>query len=493
MSTETARPTVLIVDDEAGIRDSLAQLLHPHFNVLVAADGAEALHMTVSCPPDVMILDVSMPEIDGFSVLHSLRSSRLKIPVIMVSAAASVRQAVSALKSGASDFLAKPFEPVELTTLIEEVLHRTPEITVEVPGMAVGACKSINEAEQQRGNVGDFGALVGRSPTMERLYSRIQRVAFVDTTVLITGESGTGKELVARQIHSLSARRGGPFVSVNCAAIPDSLIESELFGHEKGAFTNAMDRRIGLCEMADGGTLFLDEIGDVSPSVQVKLLRFIQEQEFFRLGRSVPTKVNVRILSATNRNLEELVRQRHFREDLWYRVNVLGVAVPALREREGDIPYLFDILMQRLQASYGGRQLKLTAEAREHLVNYSWPGNVRELQNVVESLMALATADTITSDDLPLKIRMLSGLACQAQLGEDLAGRNGGGLPFQDAERLFESEILLNALRKTNFVQSRAAALLGISRRMLKYKMDKLGIEASRKGGRTPKKAKRAS
>jgi transcriptional regulator with PAS, ATPase and Fis domain len=291
-----------------------------------------------------------------------------------------------------------------------------------------------------------------------------------DATVLITGESGTGKELIARRIHELSPRRSGPFIPINCAAIPETLIESELFGHERGAFTSAVERRVGHFELADGGTLFLDEIGELSLPVQVKMLRFLQEQEFYRVGRSKPIKVNVRIIAATNRNLEELIKEKGFRQDLYYRINVVSLNLPPLRDRFEDIEPLVEHFVTKFKPAYGGRQLGFEPVALKTMVEYDWPGNVRELENVIESLMALCPNEVVTDNDLPRKLKAAHQRESFKPMAEDT------GMSFEDAERRFETEMIVKALKKTNYVQTRAAELLGISRRILKYKMDKLGI-----------------
>jgi DNA-binding NtrC family response regulator len=455
------RKKILVVDDEAGIRDSLRLLLKSNFEVSTAEDGKHALSLLEDFNPDLILLDVLMPNLDGLGTLKALRDKNHEVPVIMLTATNTVRTAVQAMKWGAIDYLNKPFDIEELTSLIVETLDH-----------AVVAGDD-NRAAARRNLLipdADFGPMVGKASAMTDVFGKVKQVAGRDTTVLITGESGTGKELVARRIHALSTRASGPFVAINCAAIPETLIESELFGHEKGAFTNAIERRVGHCELANGGTLFLDEIGELSLPVQVKLLRFLQEQEFYRVGRSKPVRVDVRIIAATNKNLDELIKEKRFRQDLYYRINVISVLIPPLRDRFEDIPPLVNYFNSKFAPLYGGRELKITKEAMEVLVAYDWPGNVRELENVIESLMALTVSDSIGPDELPKKLRHRSTTeTLRSNVIE-------GGLKFDDAERMFESEMILKALRKTNYVQTRAAELLGISRRILKYKMDKLGI-----------------
>ncbi len=480
MLASEPKKRVLIVDDETAVRESLRLILSRLYTVEVAEDGGAALstlervlaetHSTEELP-DLVLLDVMMPGLDGIKVLEEIRERCPKVPVIMLTATRAVRTAVQAMKIGAVDYLSKPFDVDELLSLIAETLIH-------------GASGRISASEvttfdldrpQLPPTSGDFGALVGAHPLMQDVYRFIEQIAPRDTPVLITGESGTGKELVAREIHERSKRAGGPFIAINCAAIPETLIESEIFGHEKGAFTNAMERRPGYFELADKGTLFLDEIGELSLTVQVKILRFLQEQEFYRVGRSKPIRVDVRVLTATNRSLETVILEGKFRQDLFYRINVVHLDLPALRDRTSDISRLMDFFFGRFSALYGGRSIKLTAEAESMLVNYSWPGNVRELENVVESILALSNSDLIEPCHLPQRIvRATSNLVkVPSDLREEVLS---GAMGFEEAEAAFEREIILRALAQTNNVQTKAAELLGISRRILKYKMDKLGI-----------------
>ncbi len=463
MVMSESRKRVLIVDDEAGIRDSLKLLLKNSFDVHTAEDGAQALTLVDEIHPDLILLDVMMPNLDGVATLKQLKERSTDIPVIMLTATNTVRTAVQAMKFGAVDYLSKPFEVEELTNLIVNTLAIQE---------SAGAAAPTVIGTGRRGLVSppaDFGSMVGKSPTMTELFQKVAQVAERDTTVLITGESGTGKELIARRIHELSPRKDGPFIAINCAAIPETLIESELFGHERGAFTHAIERRIGHCELADGGTLFLDEIGELSLPVQVKMLRFLQEQEFYRVGRSKPIKVNVRIIAATNKNLEELIKQKAFRQDLYYRINVIGITLPPLRDRYEDIPALVGYFSEKFAPLYAGKKITVSAEAMAVLIQYDWPGNVRELENVVESLTALCSETEISEQDLPRKLKQ------KAQM-DLLRPHAETALNFEEAERVFETEMILKALKKTGYVQTRAAELLGISRRILKYKMDKLGI-----------------
>ena len=470
---EVKRGHILIVDDEENVRDSLKMILSRHYRVDAVADGEGALSIFTEFKdssgnnqlPSLVLLDVMMPGIDGLSVLEKIKAKHASIPVIMLSASNTVRTAVQAMKIGAVDYLSKPYDVDELLSLIEETLKDGANGRV-APSM-------VNIANNVRSDLpfveGDLGGIVGKHPVMFDLYSKIEQIAKRETTVLITGESGTGKELVAREIHKRSSRCDGPFVALNCAAIPETLIESELFGHEKGAFTHAVDRRVGHFELANGGTLLLDEIGELSLSVQVKMLRFLQEQEFYPVGRSKPIRVDVRILAATNRSLEMAIKEGRFRQDLYYRVNVINLVVPPLRERKEDIKCLVEHFVRRLSGLYGAKQRCFTQDAMRVLCEYDWPGNVRELENVIESILALCSDEEISIDNLPKRLKRTFGNGVDGELLD-------GGVSFEDAEKAFETDIIVRALKKSNYVQTKAAEMLGISRRILKYKMDKLGI-----------------
>jgi two-component system response regulator AtoC len=470
VSAEKSRKQVMVVDDESGIRESLRMMLSRFYDVTIAEDGDRALQLLTEADsasmPDLMLLDVMMPGTDGLTVLQKLKQDHSNIPVIMLTASSTVQTAVQAMKTGAVDYLNKPFDVDELLSLIEETIAKGPS------GRSMPS--SVLSSQHQRSNlpaaVGDFGSIIGKHPLMEDLYEKITQLAVRDTTIMITGESGTGKELVAREIHDRSTRSKEAFIAVNCAAIPETLIESELFGHEKGAFTHAVEGRVGLCELANGGTLFLDEIGELSLPVQVKMLRFLQEQEFYRVGSSKSTRVNVRIIVATNKNLEKAIESGEFRQDLYYRINVVTLNVAPLRERKSDIEPLIESFLDRFKVLYGDRVVSFNSDAMELLRRYSWPGNVRELENVTESILALCKVDVVTPEDLPSRFRQGPSTA---SLKEQV---DQGNLSFEDAEKAFETDIILKALQKTNYVQTKAADMLGISRRILKYKMDKLGI-----------------
>lgn len=455
-----SKKRLLIVDDEAGIRDSLRLLLKQNFDVTTAADGQEALDIVMKDLPDLVLLDLMMPKLDGIETLKQFREKQIRIPVVMLTAANTVRSAVEAMKLGAVDYINKPFDIDELTSLIIQLLESETD-SIKVPGVHLSS-KTESAA---------YSTIIGKSPGMSGVLEQIRQVAEKDTTVLITGESGTGKELIAREIHRRSKRSNAPFVALNCAAIPETLIESELFGHERGAFTSASDSRAGHFELADSGTLFLDEIGELSLPVQVKLLRFLQDHEFYRLGRTKATHVDVRLITATNKNLEDLIKEKRFRQDLYYRIHVVNLLLPPLRDRYEDIPVLSEHFIEKFSPCYDNRSLKITPDAMEVLVQYEWPGNVRELENVIESLMALCPNEEVYSSDLPGKLHMRQSSENKRSPVFE------GSLRFEDAERIFETEMIVKALRKTNYNQTKAADLLGISRRILKYKMDKLGLQ----------------
>jgi len=454
-----ARKRVLLIDDEPRVRASLKMVLEPLYDIAQASDGPEGLDLFKKEDPDLVLLDIVLPGTDGLAVLQMLRTERKSTPVIMLTGTKSVKTAVDAMKLGAADYLSKPFDVDELRIVIDRVLNSS-ELEQEVTQLRAQVAKRYA-----------FHNLIGKSQGMQEIYSKIEQVADSRTTVLITGESGTGKELVAKALHYNSSRRERPFVALNCAALPETLIESELFGHEKGSFTDATARRVGQFELANTGTLFLDEIGDLSPVTQAKLLRVIQEREFTRIGGVQPIKVDVRIVAATNKNLDELVRKGQFREDLYYRINVISLYLPPLRERGEDIPLIANHFLEKRLEEAQRPPIEFGKEALELLTRYPWPGNVRELENFIEQAFIWSQhATEITPEHLPTSIKSTSR---SPSLRDDtLAGR----MSLEKAVMEFEREIILDALKRTNYVQTHAANLLGISRRMLKYRMDTLGI-----------------
>ncbi|MDH4079150.1 MAG: sigma-54 dependent transcriptional regulator [Nitrospira sp.] len=459
VETAIAKKRVLLIDDEARVRTSLKMVLDPLYEILQAGDGHEGLEVFRKEEPDLVLLDVVLPGTDGLAVLQTLRTERKVTPVIMLTGTKSVKTAVDAMKLGAADYLSKPFDVDELRIVIDRTLNSS-DLEQEV--------KHLRAQVVQRYA---FHNLIGKSEGMQDIYSKIEQVADSRTTVLITGESGTGKELVAKALHYNSSRRDRPFVALNCAALPETLIESELFGHEKGSFTDATARRTGQFELAHTGTLFLDEIGDLSAITQAKLLRVIQEREFTRIGGIQPIKVDVRIVAATNKNLDELVRKGQFREDLYYRINVISLYLPPLRERSEDIPLLAKHFLEKRVEEEKRSRIEFGKEALDLLTRYSWPGNVRELENFVEQAFIWSQhAAEITPEHLPTSIK--SDARSTSLRDDTLAGR----MSLEKAVMEFEREIILDALKRTNYVQTHAANLLGISRRMLKYRMDTLGI-----------------
>jgi two-component system response regulator AtoC len=447
-------PRILVVDDEPGVQESLRMLLKSEGDVTVAGDADAALREVALATPDLVLLDLVMPGRSGLELLAELSDRGVRAPVIVLTATNTVNAAVEAMKRGAADFITKPFELDALRIKVRNLIEKR-ELEEEVERLR-------DEVEDRQ----QFGGLVGRSDIMRAIFRTVERIAKAEATVLITGESGTGKELVAHAIHDFSARAEGPFIAVNCGAIPRELIESELFGHEKGAFTGATDRRIGRLESADGGTLFLDEIGELDPATQVKLLRALQERSFERVGSNTTITVDLRIVTATNRDLAKEVADGNFREDLYYRVNVVPVQLPPLRERREDIRLLAHTFLSR-----AGTEKKLTPAALGSLEGYNWPGNVRELENAIEHGLALCDGDTIDQQDLPISI----GRTGQAEALREQWRQ--GERSFDETVVRFETEILRESLESHHWNQTRTANALGITRRVLKLKMDKLGIE----------------
>ena len=454
-----SKKKILIVDDELGARESLKIILKgSKYDLLMAASGKEALKLFEQERPHITLLDIIMPHLDGLKVLEKIKRIDAKAVVIMITAAKSIKTAVEAMKLGAYDYITKPFNVDEIRLIVKK---------------AFSSLDLVGEVEYLRAEIGRIYGLdniVGKTKVMKNIFSLIKQVADSKLTVLIQGESGTGKELVAKAVHFNSSRKNKPFIDVNCAAIPDTLMESELFGHQKGAFTGAYERKLGRFELANGGTLFLDEIGDLSLSNQSKILRFLQERQFTTIGGSKPVKVDVRVIAATNKNLEKSMRDGSFRDDLYYRMNVFPIFIPPLRERKEDIPLLVNHFIRK--SAQQGKDVKgISHKALELLNNYHWPGNVRELENVVERAVALCSKSIISPGDLPQNTREGVGL------GADEDAVLEGKLSFDEAQETFERNIILKALEKANYVQSRAAELLGVSRRILKYKIDRWGIK----------------
>ncbi len=457
------KPTVLIVDDEAGVRSALSGVLRDEgYNVQAVESGEACLDRVSRTAYDVIVLDIWLPGIDGLATLARLRERRVDAPVVMISGHGNIESAVRAIKLGAFDFVEKPLSL---------------EKTVLVVGNAVRQRRLEAENRALRAHVDRRLTMVGESYVMGQLREQVAMAAPTNGRVLIFGENGTGKELVARGIHALSHRRTGPFVEVNCAAIPEELIESELFGHAKGAFTGAVADRRGKFEMADGGTLFLDEIGDMSLKTQAKVLRALQEQFVEPVGGTGGVKVDVRILAATNKDLPTEIRGGRFREDLFFRLNVIPIFVPPLRDRDTDIPLLADHFMALLAREYGRRAKRLDPGASTGLRSYRWPGNVRELRNVIERLMIMVPGDTITLGDLAF---LDVGTLAVSEPAD------APPIPLHDARERFERDYILRALASQQGNISRTAEVLDVERSNLYRKMKAFGIGPIRRDEEPP-------
>jgi DNA-binding NtrC family response regulator len=444
------RPVILVVDDDAGVRESFRLILEDGFEIRDAPDGPQALDIVKTSQVDVVLLDIRLPEMDGIEVLERIKALDEGVEVILVTAVKTVRTAVAAMKAGAFDYLTKPFDEEELLALIGRALERR-TLAREVVYLR-------SELAQRH----DFDELVGQHAEMQRLYRLIAQVARTTTTVLISGESGTGKELIARAIHRQGPRRDGPFVAVNPAAVPEGLVESELFGHERGAFTGAHQRKLGRFELAQGGTLFLDEISTLKPDLQVKLLRVLQEREVERVGGTQSIRLDVRIIAATNVDLKRAVADGTFRHDLYYRLNVVPITVPPLRDRRDDVPLLVEHFVKRYSHELRKRIDSVSPDALQALEEYGWPGNVRELQNVLERAVALTEGSVIELNDLPVDVLLPDHRA---------RVRDAEALPLNEASDEFERQIVLRMLERVSWNQSEAARLLGLHRNSLKAKL----------------------
>jgi len=452
-----ARPVVLVVDDDPGVRESFRLILEDHYDVIDVPDGPTALDTVRASEIDLVLLDIRLPGMDGIEVLERIKALDEGIEVILVTAVKTVRTAVAAMKLGAFDYLTKPFEEDELLSLSRRALERR-ALEREVAFLRSELARTHDSEE-----------IVGRHPAIEKLHGLIAQVARTPTTVLITGESGTGKELVARAVHHQGPRRDGPFIAVNPAAIAETLIESELFGHEKGAFTGAHQRKLGKFELAQGGTLFLDEIGTLRADLQAKLLRVLQQREIERVGGARPVKIDVRFIAATNTNLKEAVGSGAFREDLYYRLNVVPVVVPPLRERIQDVPLLVEHFIRRDNRRFHKHIEGLSPEALAALNAYRWPGNVRELENVIERCVVLAEGPVIQLNDLPLDVS-LPQQATKVRAAETL--------PLNEATDQFEQQIVLRVLERVGWNLTEAGRILEIHRNSLRVKLARWGIRA---------------
>ncbi|MGH2498602.1 MAG: sigma-54-dependent transcriptional regulator [Candidatus Limnocylindria bacterium] len=451
---------ILIADDDASIRSLLRQLLSDQgYTVLEATTGAEVVEKVTDAPPELVIMDIRMPELDGIEVLSRLRSIAPRTSALIMTAFGTSNLAIRAMELGAFDYITKPFELDKIALTVKRVLEYG-DLTNEVQVLR-DEISSLVQTER----------IVGNSPTMQEVYKTVGKVAKADATVLITGESGTGKELVAEALHYNSNRRSGPLVKVSCAALPETLLEAELFGHEKGSFTGAMAQRRGRFEMADKGTIFLDEIGEMSVPTQTKLLRVLQERKIERIGSSVPIKVDIRIVCATNKDLQKLVDQHKFRDDLFYRLNVINIYMPPLRDRKEDIPALVEHFLAKHRYSATAQPAAISEEALRRLGEYDWPGNVRELENVIERAVVLSRGQIITSRELPFGDH-------EGGDGEEGVDELPGDRSFfKKSVAQFEKDLIMKALRDASGNRSKAAEMLGIYRRLLYAKIKEYGLE----------------
>ncbi|MCX5726331.1 MAG: sigma-54 dependent transcriptional regulator [Candidatus Saganbacteria bacterium] len=441
---------ILLVDDEHDMITTLNSILMKKYNPIPVMSGKDALNKITTEKIDLVLLDIRMPEMDGVKALKKIKELDQDLEVIMITAVKDVKSAVECMKLGAYDYITKPFEVDELLSLIDKVLEKRSLIKENI------YLKSVLK------DGGNFEDLIGQTQIINDIFKLIDKVAKTESTVLITGESGTGKELVAKALHNRSKRSDKPFVVVNCAAIPDNLLESELFGYEKGAFTGAGERKLGKFELADQGTIFLDEIGEVTPAIQVKFLRVIQDCKIDRIGGTKPIPVNVRIIAATNIDFKKHIEEKKFREDLYYRLNVIPIAMPPLRERKEDIPLFVNYFLDKYNKILNKKIKGFTPEAINALLSYRWPGNVRELQNLIERAVTLGNGEYISEKDLPIESPGKSiNIKC---------------IDLNKATEDFEKDYIKQALIEADGNQTRAAKILKMHRTTLVSKMESLGI-----------------
>ncbi len=490
---ESLRPRILVADDEEGIRFVLREILtREGYWVEEAVDGQQALDKASVAPFDLAILDLRMPKKDGMTVLRELKRLHPRIIVLIITAFGSGKVAREAILEGAYDYFTKPFDLQEIRIVVRRAIEK------------FTLMQQIDDLRAHIDQEGKFENLIGACPAIKEVFRLVDRVAESDVTVLILGESGTGKELIASAIHQRSARATKPMVKVNCVAIPEALLESELFGHERGSFTGAIQQKIGRIEAANGGTLFLDEIGDMPLSLQGKILRVLQERELERVGGNKSIKVDIRLICATNKNLQQAVENKEFREDLFFRVNVLPIYLPPLRYRREDLPLLIDHFIRLYNPRLGKQIQGVAADALEMMMNYSWPGNVRELENTIQRAMILTNSEILTAQCLSMSIRGQTSLALadapapeaapkpaeeEKPLGEFLA-ENDFSIPLSDKVQSLvdeaERRLILNALRQTGGHRQATADLLGISRKSLHNKMVKFNLFREATGSGEP-------
>jgi DNA-binding NtrC family response regulator len=449
---------ILVVEDEEKLRRVIElQLMSSGFEVDKAGTAEEGLKIVDRA--DLVLTDLRLPNMDGVQLLSLIRRQNTQVPVILMTAYGSIETAVEAMKTGATDFLLKPFSLDHLMQVVAKALE-------------MRALRDENrQLKEQLGRRYEYDNIIGRSEAMQEIFATIERVAPTRATVLLAGESGVGKDLIARAIHFHSPRRDRPLVKINCSAIPENLMESELFGYEKGAFTGATSAKPGKFEQADTGTVMLDEIGDVPPAIQVKLLRILQEREFERLGSNVTRHIDVRVIAATNQDLRAALEQGTFREDLYYRLNVVPINIPPLRERKQDIAFLANHFLRKLAPDSGRPVERISDAAMEKLIGYHWPGNVRELENVIERALILCRGDQLEADDIKLEMAPRPRAA-----GDD--GNQHSFLPEGLTLDQYEQEIIREALRRADGNKSQAARLLGLTRNALRYRLTQMGMEA---------------
>ncbi|QNO16062.1 sigma-54-dependent Fis family transcriptional regulator [Alkalicella caledoniensis] len=445
---------ILVVDDERNMRWAIKNaLVKEGFDVFEASNGKEGLEMLASIEPNLVLLDIRMPGMDGIETLTEIKKKDKDVPVIMITAHGTMEMAIDALKLGALDFVSKPFELEKLKIIIRNALDLR-NMKEEISYLK----------EELRYNTGQ--RIIGSSKKMQDVLDMVNRVAKTNATVLILGESGTGKEVIANAVHYNSDRKDNPYIKVNCGAIPENLIESELFGYEKGAFTGAGSRKIGKFERANKGTIFLDEIGELSLPLQVKLLRVLQQKEFERVGGTENIKIDIRIITATNKNLLEMVEKGLFREDLYYRLNVIPIELPPLRERVEDIPQLIDYFTEKYSLELSKKDVKIDSSVIQILCDYTWKGNIRELENVIERMVILCDGNRITENIIPAEVKIPS-------TSENSIVLPAKGLKLEEVEK----ELIVQALTRTDNNQTKAARLLGITRHTLLYRMEKYSIK----------------
>jgi len=449
-------PRILVVDDEESVRQFLQEVLEDAgYTVVLASGGLSAVSETAGGEFDAVLMDNRMPDLDGLAALDELRRRNLEVPVVLMTAYGTTRTAINAMQQGAFDYITKPFNLEELLSILEKAVRRKK--------------MSRGEGSLANGSPGDQPVedLMGSSAVMQEVYKRIGKVADSPATVLLLGESGTGKGLVARTIHRHSSRRDRPFVKINCATIPDNLIESELFGYERGAFTGAARQKQGKFEVANQGTVFIDEVGELSPAMQVKLLRVLQERDFERVGGTETVSVDVRVIAATNRDLELCVREGTFREDLFFRLNVVTIKLPPLRERAEDIRELAEHFLVKYSREFGKKITSFSPAAMDILLNFDWPGNVRELENACERAVVMASGPVILPEDLPLSLSTM--------ILPDIPAI-GSGRSLKEIVADVERQVILKVLRENNWHRGAAAQALGLNRRSLYAKMKEYGL-----------------